>query len=215
MALIDCPDCSGKLSTNAERCPHCGAPAPRIRPKGLWFWQAIMGILLVAIITQAFIVIGDLRRSTAQRSVYQPHKSQPVTPNERDNFDQWFTRDDYTRACREAVHGMATYRARFGNSTTDLLGEMRQRGGECVIVDSGFKCVVGTTPMEIRVSGPSTFKDLRLGFMRTRIDGYGDSGCCAGVAEAVKQYPGGKFEQHEGGCSVKFVEVAPIEKQRQ
>jgi len=27
MALISCPECSGKLSTAAPACPHCGYPA--------------------------------------------------------------------------------------------------------------------------------------------------------------------------------------------
>lgn len=26
MALIDCPECGGKVSTKAENCPHCGYP---------------------------------------------------------------------------------------------------------------------------------------------------------------------------------------------
>lgn len=29
MALIDCPECAGKLSTRASSCPHCGMP---VRP---------------------------------------------------------------------------------------------------------------------------------------------------------------------------------------
>ena len=27
MALVNCPDCSGQLSTEAIACPHCGRPA--------------------------------------------------------------------------------------------------------------------------------------------------------------------------------------------
>ena len=26
MALKDCPECSGQVSTDADRCPHCGYP---------------------------------------------------------------------------------------------------------------------------------------------------------------------------------------------
>ena len=26
MALVKCPDCQGKLSTLAKKCPHCGRP---------------------------------------------------------------------------------------------------------------------------------------------------------------------------------------------
>lgn len=29
MALLTCPDCSGKVSSEASNCPHCGRPAPR------------------------------------------------------------------------------------------------------------------------------------------------------------------------------------------
>ena len=28
MALIDCPECGGQVSTQADKCPHCGAPPP-------------------------------------------------------------------------------------------------------------------------------------------------------------------------------------------
>ena len=32
MALLKCVDCSGKVSTSAPACPHCGAPVPLLRP---------------------------------------------------------------------------------------------------------------------------------------------------------------------------------------
>lgn len=33
MALLDCPDCSGKVSDQAPTCPHCGRPMPKKKPK--------------------------------------------------------------------------------------------------------------------------------------------------------------------------------------
>lgn len=32
MALTTCTDCEGKVSTNAEACPHCGAPVVTVEP---------------------------------------------------------------------------------------------------------------------------------------------------------------------------------------
>jgi transcription elongation factor Elf1 len=42
MALIDCPECKGKVSTEAMTCPHCGYPmssdaSPKAKTKNnLW-----------------------------------------------------------------------------------------------------------------------------------------------------------------------------------
>lgn len=30
MALLNCPDCGGKVSSEASRCPHCGCPSTRV-----------------------------------------------------------------------------------------------------------------------------------------------------------------------------------------
>ena len=33
MALIDCYECKGQVSTKAIACPHCGAPSEVVRPE--------------------------------------------------------------------------------------------------------------------------------------------------------------------------------------
>jgi hypothetical protein len=42
MALTQCPDCGGKVSTRVEACPHCGAPKSTPKPtsgQGLGPWK--------------------------------------------------------------------------------------------------------------------------------------------------------------------------------
>ncbi|MDQ8020773.1 MAG: hypothetical protein REI94_02975 [Moraxellaceae bacterium] len=41
MALIPCPECSGRISSLAAACPHCGYPLPK--PAGKPGWSATLG----------------------------------------------------------------------------------------------------------------------------------------------------------------------------
>ena len=64
MALIDCPECGGIVSTTAPACPHCGAVPPPSAPsttrvsepqkRKLWPW--VLGFVVLAIIA---VSIGD------------------------------------------------------------------------------------------------------------------------------------------------------------
>lgn len=69
MALITCPECRGRLSTRAARCPHCGAPndTGRLRLVQVlpWCLTAILGLIL--------LVGGSSGgRSPAPESLYPP-----------------------------------------------------------------------------------------------------------------------------------------------
>ncbi|WP_260961868.1 zinc ribbon domain-containing protein [Pseudomonas citri] len=76
MSLIDCPECSAKISDKAHACPHCGNPfreAPSSRyfseknigqiagVTGIWLtapWLArmVFGIVLVIAVAAVFIL---------------------------------------------------------------------------------------------------------------------------------------------------------------
>lgn len=63
MALSECPECGGKISTLAAVCPHCGFPVSGaavevpLRPRGpsRWtdpgFWVILVGLAAVIIIS--------------------------------------------------------------------------------------------------------------------------------------------------------------------
>jgi len=66
MALIDCPECSQPVSTQAVACPHSGAPgpaspatlpqaAPRKHSSGLWKVALFVGVLIVGGCVALFI----------------------------------------------------------------------------------------------------------------------------------------------------------------
>jgi len=48
MALKDCPECGAQVSTQAMRCPQCGASGPqRSRITSFLFAAVILGALLI------------------------------------------------------------------------------------------------------------------------------------------------------------------------
>jgi hypothetical protein len=50
MALINCPECAGSVSSNAKHCPHCGVA---IKKRSLtWLW-----VLLAALVTFAVYAV--------------------------------------------------------------------------------------------------------------------------------------------------------------
>ena len=57
MALIDCPSCGHKVSSEAKVCPSCGHP---ITPKSRWF--GIGCFVIPAIIILSFILASIVRR---------------------------------------------------------------------------------------------------------------------------------------------------------
>ena len=58
MALIKCPECNGQVSSEADRCPHCGKPllppGKKKLPEGGWilFWVyiGIPALIILALI---------------------------------------------------------------------------------------------------------------------------------------------------------------------
>jgi len=74
VGLIQCPDCSGQLSTEATACPHCGRPTGKSSRTGRYLTVvAILGALLVF----AVFVRPDPRPTVPQAS--QP-RSAPAAP---------------------------------------------------------------------------------------------------------------------------------------
>jgi hypothetical protein len=50
MALITCPECGQKISSQASSCPHCGAPAKKVTAAGCPVWLAIVFIAFVVVV---------------------------------------------------------------------------------------------------------------------------------------------------------------------
>lgn len=55
MALTKCPECSGTISTEAEKCPHCGAARKKKTSAVTWavLWLIVAGILSSLIVPSA------------------------------------------------------------------------------------------------------------------------------------------------------------------
>ena len=98
MALIDCPECAGRVSDRAAACPHCGFPVREehlggagpeeellaVSPRlfgGTWFMHALMVLLCVVVVgsdvrnvrvTQGFVdrlfSVGTIELSSAGQS---------------------------------------------------------------------------------------------------------------------------------------------------
>lgn len=85
MALIDCPDCRGKLSTAAASCPHCGYRPPHHRmpllhtiPWPLLVAAVLLGTwLLMYALPQYAFIIGILGLITAARVVLRRRQPTP------------------------------------------------------------------------------------------------------------------------------------------
>lgn len=60
MALINCSECGGQVSTAATACPKCGAPT---KPKSQ-FWKVTLISLLLLVVT--FVVFAFIRGSDPQ-----------------------------------------------------------------------------------------------------------------------------------------------------
>jgi hypothetical protein len=71
VALTQCPDCGGKLSTDAEKCPHCGRPSrarqpatPAAKPIGC----GTVAVLLVVVVVVAIMIEGRRPEAPFDRS---------------------------------------------------------------------------------------------------------------------------------------------------
>jgi hypothetical protein len=60
MALITCSECSGKVSTDATACPHCGVPAAKQKggKKKGGVGQALVGLVVLSMIASAALPDG-------------------------------------------------------------------------------------------------------------------------------------------------------------
>ena len=57
MALIECPDCSNQISTEAYVCPKCGRPTGK-RPMIKWKKVAILWAVLVVVFIAVWHFMG-------------------------------------------------------------------------------------------------------------------------------------------------------------
>lgn len=80
MALIQCKECGGQVSTEAVACPHCGAPQQRSAPPPLSNQPQEQRIYFddVVAVTTTRVIVGEttyaLRNITSVRMTYTPRK---------------------------------------------------------------------------------------------------------------------------------------------
>ncbi len=88
MALVECPECGGQVSTLAAACPHCGFPVSgtggetQRRPRGpsRWtdpgFWVIVIG--LAAVIAVSILLLRQAARQDESDSTSPATTSQAV-----------------------------------------------------------------------------------------------------------------------------------------
>ena len=60
MSVRACRDCGGKVSTKAEKCPHCGTPRPALS-KGCFATQNCLAVILaVVLLLSVMVVFGGM-----------------------------------------------------------------------------------------------------------------------------------------------------------
>jgi hypothetical protein len=57
MALINCPECSNKVSELADRCPHCGAPVAMRTLIGSSHGQTIINIITMVVLIMLVAIL--------------------------------------------------------------------------------------------------------------------------------------------------------------
>ncbi|MCV2349299.1 zinc ribbon domain-containing protein [Paucibacter sp. Y2R2-4] len=101
MALITCPDCKAQVSTDASKCPHCGA---RTKPKSkVWMW--VLGAPLALFVF--FAIVGSnspdadaKRQARAVIDVCMSDMKDPLKPAQTREAARWMCerlRDDFVR----------------------------------------------------------------------------------------------------------------------
>ena len=72
MALITCPECGQKISSQANSCPHCGAPAKKVAAAGCPVWLAIVFLAFVG----AFFIIVHCSTQSSSPTAAKPSLSE-------------------------------------------------------------------------------------------------------------------------------------------
>lgn len=104
MALFRCPDCNGKVSTEAERCPHCGRPVteedrkpkPESKKGATWQWIPVCIIVLIIVVAAGWrIHKGYFPKSVDKDRLYSTvdiyakdfcYRDLPRPSNKREGF---------------------------------------------------------------------------------------------------------------------------------
>ncbi|WP_313375059.1 hypothetical protein [Pantoea sp. CTOTU50773] len=80
MALKKCRECSGKVSSSAKTCPHCGVKSPYASPRGCLTFLLFVGIV-------AFFAMNDKNDKKADPE-YATTKLTPQEQQDAKDFSQ-------------------------------------------------------------------------------------------------------------------------------
>ncbi len=98
MALITCKDCKKKFSTDAKRCPHCGAN----KPAGKGCLVFVIGIMALGILGEA----QDVKPPGQSNGCEDKWKSCRDNEDMANHFKDW---SRITVACKMAAESSARY----------------------------------------------------------------------------------------------------------
>jgi hypothetical protein len=90
MALITCPECGQKISSQANNCPHCGAPAKKVATAGCPVWLAIVFLAFVVVL----FIIGHC--SNQSSSPTPTRNESPLTLSEANHINIFARKHDMT-----------------------------------------------------------------------------------------------------------------------
>lgn len=101
MAKVKCESCGKKLEKSWKVCPECGAvrpePKPKKKPKQIGKFRAILGVLLLVIISFAILAgLDDPRYGPPPPQYHQQVKTEPT----RDS-NIWIVKDGYLASFSE------------------------------------------------------------------------------------------------------------------
>jgi len=102
MALKECRECGGQVSTDAKTCPHCGARTGKV-PRGCAGFLVI-GILLIIIVVA--LQGGNSDKQPASPSCKSDWTKCADNAEIANHYSQWF---DAQFACKQAAIKQARY----------------------------------------------------------------------------------------------------------
>lgn len=115
MALVRCPDCSKQISTDAARCPECGARNPHRTSARPWLWRTFAWILAAVIV---FLGYGCYRIRTNPDAAQRTQERNAIA-NCEDGYDR---ATDDPRNSRESL-------ALVYGACAQLKADFRQKWG--------------------------------------------------------------------------------------
>lgn len=89
MALKKCRECGKEVSTNANKCPHCGAPLPTFSnsQRGIYiiFW-AIIAIIALYALFESGILDDVFNRSSTTTYTIRPIQHESLDDSDLDDL---------------------------------------------------------------------------------------------------------------------------------